>query len=84
MMSVYTMHEAKTNLSKIGKALLNREEEYVIINNNGKPYLKITLYEKKDRVTLGILKGKYKYSDEPDWFNDDITKLFEESIEGAE
>ena len=44
-MTVYTMHEAKTNLSKIGKSLMNREEEYVIVSNNGKPYLKITLYE---------------------------------------
>ena len=51
-MTVYTMHEAKTNLSKIGKSLMNREEEYVIVSNNGKPYLKITLYEKKDRVKL--------------------------------
>ena len=76
-MTTYTMHEAKTNLSKIGKALLNREEDYVIVSNNGKPYLKITLYEKKNDVVLGILKDKYSFSDEPDWFNDDITKLFE-------
>ena len=80
-MTTYTMHEAKTNLSKIGKALLNREEDYVIVSNNGKPYLKITLYEKKNDVVLGILKDKYSFSDEPDWFNDDITKLFE-STEG--
>lgn len=80
-MTVYTMHEAKTNLSKIGKSLMNREEEYVIVSNNGKPYLKITLYENKDRVKLGILKGKHEYKDEPDWFNDDITKLFENTEE---
>ncbi len=80
-MAVYTMHEAKTNLSKIGKSLMNREEEYVIVSNNGKPYLKITLYEKKDRVKLGILKGKHEYKDEPDWVNDDITKLFENTEE---
>ena len=75
-MAVYTMHEAKTNLSKIGKSLLNKEEEYVIVSNNGKPDLKITLYE-KNNVTIGILKGKFKFSDEPDWFSDDISELFE-------
>lgn len=77
-MTMYTMHEAKTNLSKIGKALLNREEEYVIVSNNGQPYLKISLYEKPNKVNLGILKGKYDFADEPDWFNDDISELFDD------
>ncbi len=80
-MTIYTMHEAKTNLSKIGKSLKNKEEEFVIVTNNGKPFLKIMLYENKNNVILGILKGKYKESDEPDWFNDDISKMFE-GIEG--
>ena len=81
-MSVYTMHEAKTNLSKIGKSLMNREEEYVIVSNNGKPYLKITLYKENSEFMLGILKGKHMFEDEPDWFNDDIKELFDNAEGG--
>ena len=76
-MSIYTMREAKTNLSKIGKALKNGEEEYVIITKNGKPYLKIELYEGRNDVIIGQLKGKYAFENEPDWFNDDINNAFD-------
>ena len=75
-MAKVNIYEAKTNLSKIGKILVNKEEEYVIVSNNGKPYLKITLYDKSDKPAIGILKGKYSFSDEPDWFNDDFSELF--------
>ena len=77
------MGEAKANLSEIGKSLINGEEDYVIISKYGKPYLKITLCEKSDSVRIGLLKGRHEYSDEPDWFNNDISKLFDSAEENS-
>jgi len=81
-MTTYSMLEAKTNLSKIGKLLSNGEDDYVIVSNNGKPYLKITLYKENSEFVLGILKGKHMFEDEPDWFNDDIKELFDNAEGG--
>ncbi|MBR0475153.1 MAG: hypothetical protein IJJ19_09150 [Erysipelotrichaceae bacterium] len=81
-MTTYSMLEAKTNLSKIGKLLSNGEDDYVIVSNNGKPYLKITLYKENSEFMLGILKGKHMFEDEPDWFNDDIKELFDNAEGG--
>ena len=69
------MHEAKSQLSKLGE--LAWEGEEIIIAKAGKPYLSLTPYKKKrkDRK-LGSLKGKIWTS--PD-FNDpdpEIEKLF--------
>lgn len=51
-MTQYNMHEAKTNLSKIIKILEDKKEEYVIISRNGKPVLKMTLYEENSKKLI--------------------------------
>ena len=69
------MHEAKSQLSKLGELAWKGEE--IIIAKAGKPYLSLTPYKKKSKDrTPGSLKGKIWIS--PD-FNDpdpEIEKLF--------
>lgn len=81
-MTIFSMFEAKTNLSKIGKMLANHEDDYVIVSNNGKPFLKISLYNENKEFKIGILKNKYDFKDEPDWFNNDIADLFDNAEGG--
>lgn len=51
------MHEAKTQLSRLGKAAWAGEE--VVIARAGEPYLRLVPYrERKVRRTLGVLKGQ--------------------------
>ena len=78
-MTQFNMYEAKTNLSKISKLLEDKLEDMVIISRNGKPVLKVTLYENEDRKKLfGCAKGMFKI---PENFDDiDITKDFEGEI----
>ena len=55
------MYEAKTNLSKISKLLEEKKEDIIIISRNGKPILKVTLYEDNGRESLfGCAKGMFK------------------------
>ena len=76
-MTQYNMLDAKNNLSKICKAIQKGEEEYVLIANNGVPVAKIIPYDEPKKRKAGCLAKKYKYKgDAVDWFNDDITKLF--------
>lgn len=78
-MTQYNMYEAKTNLSKISKLLEDKKEEYVIISRNGKPVLKVSLYEDNPRKKLfGCAKGMFKI---PEDFDDiDIDNDFEGEI----
>lgn len=75
----FNMNEAKTNFSKISKLLEEKEEDAVIISRNGKPLLKITLYEEEGREKLlGCAKGMFVI---PDNFDDiDIASDFEGEI----
>jgi len=54
----YNMLEAKNNLSKICKMIVDKEEDYIIIASNGKPLVKVIPYEKNTTRKPGILKGK--------------------------
>ena len=78
-MTQFNMYEAKTNLSKISKLLEDKKEDFVIISRNGKPILKVTLYEDADREKLfGCAKGMFKI---PKNFDDiDITSDFKGEI----
>lgn len=59
-MTQFNMYEAKTNLSKITKMLENKEEDMVIISRNGKPVLKVVLYEENSRKNfIGCAKGMF-------------------------
>ena len=56
-MTKVNMHEAKTQLSRLGKAAWAGEE--VVIAKAGEPYLRLVPYrERKDRRRLGALKGR--------------------------
>ena len=74
-MTQFNMYEAKTNLSKISKLLEDGKEDVIIISRNGKPVLKVTLYESDTRQNLfGCAKGMFNT---PDNFDDiDITEDF--------
>jgi len=76
---MYTVHKAKTNLSKLIRAALNGEE--VIIARRKEPLVKLVPVRKSPKKrTPGSMKGKIWYS--PDAF-DPLTKeeLAEWSIE---
>ena len=49
------MHEAKSQLSRLGRLVWAGEE--VVICRDGKPYLRLTAYEPASRVP-GLWKGK--------------------------
>ncbi len=49
------MHEAKSQLSRLGRLVWAGEE--VVICRDGKPYLRLTVYEPASRVP-GLWKGK--------------------------
>lgn len=51
------MHEAKSQLSKLGKLAWQGEE--VVIAKAGEPYLRLKPYrEQKSKCRLGVLKGQ--------------------------
>lgn len=78
-MTEYNMYEAKTNLSKICRLLEERKEDAVIISRNGKPVLKVTLFDSSPRQKLfGAGKGLFTV---PENFDDiDISDDFNEEI----
>lgn len=78
-MSVFNMYEAKTNLSKISKLLEEKKEDMVIISRNGKPVLKVTLYDNNNRQSLfGCAKGLFEI---PDDFDDiDLSLEFDGEV----
>ena len=78
-MTEYNMYEAKTNLSKICRLLEEKKEDMIIISRNGKPVLKVTLFEQSPRSSLfGAGKGLFTI---PEDFDDiDIANDFEETI----
>ncbi|MBQ6489976.1 MAG: hypothetical protein IJI75_12215 [Solobacterium sp.] len=78
-MTEYNMYEAKTNLSKICRLLEEKKEDMIIISRNGKPVLKVTLFDQNPRSSLfGSGKGLFTI---PENFDDiDISDDFEEEI----
>ena len=60
-MHLVNIHEAKTNLSKLIKKVVNGEE--VIIAKGNKPIVKLVQYDiKKPKRKVGSAKGKVKIS----------------------
>lgn len=77
-MTQYNMLDAKNNLSKICKMIVDKEEDYVVIANNGKPLVKIVPYNiNSEKRKPGTLKNLYKYDDRFDDDNAEIAKMFE-------
>ena len=78
-MTEFNMYEAKTNLSRISRLLEEKKEDFVIISRNGKPLLKVTLYEEQDRNKLfGCAKGMFEIPEDFDEI--DLSKDFEGEI----
>lgn len=76
-MTQYNMLEAKNNLSKICRMIINQEEDYIVIASNGKPLVKVVPYDEVgSKRIFGILKDKIKYDDRFDEDNEEIAKLF--------
>ena len=70
------MHEAKSQLSKLGQ--LAWEGEEVIIARAGKPFLKLVPYrEEQERRPLGIWKGKIQMAPDFDETSLEIFEAFE-------
>lgn len=74
----YNMLDAKNNLSKICKMLVEKKEDFVVICSNGKPLVKVVPYEEKTKRPVGLLKGKYKYDDFFMECDEEIAKMFYE------
>ena len=72
------MHEAKSQLSRLGRAAWEGEE--VVIARAGEPYLRLVPYhERKPRRKLGGLEGQIWMSSDFDEPDDELIELFEQS-----
>ena len=60
--SMYTMHEAKTNLSKLVKLAIDGEE--VILANGSTPVAKIIPFTATPKRTFGSMKGMFTWTDD--------------------
>ena len=73
-----SIDEAQTNFSKIIAMLERKEESEVIVIREGKPVVKIVLYEEPksfDKI-LGIAEGKFVVPDDFDEPNEEIARMF--------
>lgn len=65
------MHEAKSQLSKLGEAAWNGET--IVIAKSGKPYLELIPYKKcLKKRTPGRFKGQINI---PENFNDEVDEI---------
>lgn len=72
------MHEAKSQLSRLGRAAWEGED--VVIARAGEPYLRLVPYrERKPRRKLGGLEGHIWMSPDFDEPDDELMELFEQS-----
>ena len=69
----FNMHEAKSQLSRLGK--LAWEGERIVIARNGEPYLLLTPYEQPPRVP-GLWKGQGWVADDFDDTPQDVIDSF--------
>ncbi len=71
----FNMHDAKTNLSKLGK--LAWEGEKIVIAKSGKPYLDLVPHKENNQERVpGRFKGQIEIKDDFDQCNDEIAALF--------
>ena len=77
-MKIVSILEAKTNLSNLIRMVEDGREEGIVVSRYGKPVARIDKYEDKPiEKRIGIAKGEKLYSDDIDWFDDEITEMFE-------
>ncbi len=77
------MHEAKTHLSKLVKALVSGAEKEITLAQNGKPVVRMTaIKSEKPKRRFGFAKGRFTFDHEAsDRLDAEIEKLFEESAD---
>lgn len=68
------MHEAKSQLSKLGRLVWEGED--VVICRHGKPYLRLTAYQPASRVP-GLWKGKVWIASDFDETPSEVVEAFE-------
>ena len=68
-MTTASIFEAKTNLSKYVNSLINKEDNYVLILKNGIPVAKLTAYDEKPNVKIGLAKDAIPKLDSVEAFN---------------
>lgn len=73
-----SIKEAQANFSKIIALLERKEESEVIVTREGKPVVKIVLYEepKSFDSIIGIAEGKFVVPDNFDEPDDEIARMF--------
>ena len=72
------MHEAKSQLSRLGR--LAWEGEEIVIARSGEPYLRLVPYrERRSRRTLGMLKGQIRIAPDFDETPREVIDSFYES-----
>ena len=72
------MHEAKTELSRLVKALESHEEDVVYIARNGQPIVQMTLVDLSKPVQrIGVAEGKFTVPDDFDSWDSEVEELFE-------
>ncbi|MGQ0629699.1 MAG: type II toxin-antitoxin system Phd/YefM family antitoxin [Sporichthyaceae bacterium] len=75
-MPTVNMHEAKTNLSKLVERAAAGEE--IVIARAGVPVARLVAVHHHQPVTLGLLRGQVRISDDFDApLPDDIQRAFE-------
>ena len=73
--------EAKNELSHLIRLLESGQEEQIVIARNGNPIVQMVLYPKKSRSSLlGAAKGKFQCPKDINLYDDEIMKLFGETI----
>ena len=72
------MHEAKSQLSRLGR--LAWEGEEIVIARAGEPWLRLEPYrERRDRRKLGVLKGQIRIAPDFDETPQEVIDSFYES-----
>lgn len=72
------MHQAKSQLSRLGKAAWDGED--VVIAKAGEPYLRLVPYrERHAQRKLGGLEGQIRMSADFDAHDEELIELFEDS-----
>ena len=68
-MTMVSMFEAKTNLSKYVSSVTDRREPYVVILRNGKPVAKIIPFEEDTSKRIGLAEGRIPFLSSLEDFN---------------
>lgn len=76
-MTTVNIFQAKTNLSKLIEQVETGQEKEIIIARNGRPVVRLAPLEpKRNRVRLGLAKGKFEVPDDIDGANAEIARMF--------